>query len=126
MKPEVDEAVNELRRCFGEAGVVAHSMHDGGAVVTIASIDLGPGYSPQLTWMKFAISFQYPYADIYPLFVRPDLTRADGQPHGEGITPASFESEPALQLSRRSNHLNPEVDTATLKVTKVIEWLRTR
>ena len=76
--------------------------------------------------MKFAISFQYPYADIYPLFVRPDLTRADGQPHGEGITPASFESEPALQLSRRSNHLNPEVDTATLKVTKVIEWLRTR
>ena len=76
--------------------------------------------------MKFAIGFQYPYADIYPLFVRPDLVRTDDQPHGEGISLTSFEGEPALQLSRRSNHLNPEIDTAALKVTKVIEWLRTR
>ena len=108
------------------AEVVACGTDDGGAVVTINPIDLGPDYCPQRTWIKFAISFQYPYADIYPLFVRPDLGRTDGQPHGEGITLTSFEGEPALQLSRRSNHLNPEIDTAALKVTKVIEWLRTR
>ena len=124
MKPEVEQAVEDLRRCFGDAEVVAHPRQDGGAVVTIDPIDLGPGYSPRRTWMKFAISFQYPYADIYPLFVRPDLARADGQPHGKGITIASCEGEPAVQLSRRNNHLNPEVDTATLKVTKVLEWLR--
>ena len=126
MKSEVEQAVEELRRCFGDAEVVAHAKDDGGAVVTINPIDLGPRYSPQRTWMKFAISFQYPYSDIYPLFVRPDLVRSDGEPHGEGITATSFEGETALQLSRRNNHLNPKVDTAAIKVTKVIEWLRTR
>ena len=99
---------------------------DGGAIVEINPVDVGPVFSPQETWMKFAISFQYPHADIYPLFVRPDLVRTDGQQHGEGISLTSFEGEPALQLSRRSNHLNPEIDTAAIKVTKVIEWLRTR
>ena len=76
--------------------------------------------------MKFAISFLYPCADIYPLFVHPGLVRTDGQPHGEGISLASFHGEPALQVSRRSNRLNPEIDTAALKVIKVIKWLRTR
>ena len=47
--------------------------------VTIDSVDLGPLYIPQQTWIKFAITFQYPYADIYPLFARPDLVRA-GRP----------------------------------------------
>ena len=126
MKSEVEQAVAELRLRFSDAEVAAHGTDDGGATVTINPIDLGPGYSPQTTWMKFAISFQYPYADIYPLFVRPDLVRTDGQPHGEGISPAKFHGEPALQVSRRSNHLNPGIDTASLKVTKVIEWLRTR
>lgn len=126
MNPEVEQAVAELRRCFGDAVVVACPKDDGGAVVTIDPIDLGPGYAPQQTWIKFQISFQYPLADVYPLFVRPDLARADGQPHGEAITQAKFEGEPALQLSRSSSHLDVEVDTAVLKVTKVIQWLRER
>ena len=126
MKSEVEQAVEELRHRFGDAEVAACSRDDGGAIVTINPVDVGLGYSPQKTWMKFAIGFQYPQADIYPLFVRPDLVRTDGQLHGDGISLTSFEGEPALQLSRRSNHLNPEVDTAALKVTKVIEWLRTR
>ncbi len=99
---------------------------DGGAVVTIDSVDVGPGYVPQHTWIKFLIGFQYPQADIYPLFVHPELVRADGQPHGKGITLAEFGGEPALQLSRRSNHLDVDIDTAVLKVTKVIQWLRER
>ena len=124
MKPEVKQAVEQLRRCFGVAEVVANPEDDGGAVVTIDPIDLGPRYNPQRTWIKFAISFQYPFADIYPLFVRPDLARAHGQPHGQGITRTSFQGEPALQLSRRSNRLDPSIDTAALKVTKVIQWLQ--
>ena len=126
MKSEVEQAVEDLRLRFDDAEVLAYGTNDGGATVTINPIDLGPGYQPQTTWMKFAIGFQYPYADIYPLFVRPDLVRTDGQPHGEGISLASFHDEPALQVSRRSNHRNPEIDTASLKVTKVIQWLRTR
>ena len=123
MKPRVAQAVEELRVCFPDATVVAHSSGDGGALVTIDPIDPGPAYAQRTTWLKFAIAYQYPYADVYPLFVRPDLTRIDGQPHGDGIAMGSFDEESALQLSRRSKGLNPATDTAALKVTKVLKWL---
>ena len=126
MKPEIEQAVEELRRCFSAAEVAAHATDDGGAVVTIDPIYLGPRYNPQQTWIKFAIGFQYPHADIYPLFVSPDLARADGQPHGEAITEASFEGKQALQVSRSSNRLDPAIDTAALKVIKVIQWLQSQ
>lgn len=123
MTPEIEKAVEELRHCFNDSEVIARDAGDGGAVVTIDPVQLGPACTPQQTWMKFNISFQYPYADIYPLFISNGVKRADGNPHGKGITETSFDGEPALQLSRINNHLNPEIDTAALKVTKVIQWL---
>lgn len=125
MTPEVERAVEELRACFSDTGVDAVGTGDGGARVTIARVDPGPSYVQRETWVRFAISYQYPHADVYPLFVRPDLARADGQPHGDGIAQTEFHGEKALQLSRRSNRLNPATDTAALKVTKVLEWSRT-
>ena len=124
MKPEVEQAVGELRRCFSDAEVLARATDDGGAVVAIDPIDLGPVYTPQQTWIKFVITFQYPYADVYPLFVRRDVVRADGQPHGDGFAESSFAGEPALQLSRSSKRLDPAIHTAALKVMKVIQWLK--
>lgn len=126
MKSAVIQAIEELRCHFPESDVTARDTGDGGAVVTIDRVDVGDGYTPMETWVGFCISFQYPHADIYPLFVRADLTRVDGGSHGEGISLQTFEGQPALQLSRRSNRLNPQTDTAALKVIKVIEWLRTK
>ena len=126
MTPEVAAAVDELKAAFPGATVQARESGDGGASVTIEPVDPGTCYDQRETWLGFAIGFQYPYADVYPLFVRPDLTRSDGGPHGEGIALSSFDGQPALQLSRRSNKLNPAIDTAVVKVVKVLEWLRTR
>ncbi len=126
MTPEVKAAIQELESCFPEAEVVTTDTGDGGADVCISQIDLGSMYAQRETWLKFTISFQYPYADVYPLFVRPDLSRADGQEHGEGISLQEFKGEPAIQLSRRSNRLNPASDTAAVKVIKVLEWLRSQ
>lgn len=122
--PEVSRAVEELRACFPDAEVDATDTGDGGVMVTISPVELGSVYVQRDTWLGFAISFQYPYADVYPLFVRPDLTRVDGEGHGIGIGLASFNGERAMQLSRRNNRLNPTVDTAALKVMKVVKWLR--
>ena len=47
MKSEVEQAVEELRLRFGDAEVVACGTDDGGAIVTINPIDVGPGYSPK-------------------------------------------------------------------------------
>jgi len=122
--PEISRAVEELRACFPDAEIVASDTSDSGANVTIDPVELGPVYVQRDTWLRFAIGFQYPYSDIYPLFVRPDLARVDGNGHGTGITLGSFNGEPAMQLSRRNNRLNPAVDTAALKVVKVVKWLQ--
>lgn len=126
MTPDVSQAVDELKVAFAGSTVTALGIEDGGANVTVEPVDPGAQYAQRQTWIKFAISFQYPYADVYPLFVRPDLARVDGTALGEAISVSSFDGEPALQLSRRSNKLNPATDTAAIKVTKVLEWLRSK
>ena len=124
MKPEVAKAVSELRARFGGVTVTAEDDGDGGAVVSMYPLDPGPAYVQRETWIKFAVSYLYPDADVYPLFVRPDLERVDGNGHGEGIASGEFRGERALQLSRRSNRRDPAFDTAARKVAKVLEWLR--
>ena len=123
MNPEVERAVQELRQRFANATVDVEDDGDGGAFVKLHPIDPGPTYVQDETWVQFQIGSQYPYADVYPLFVRPDLERVDGGSHRDRVRLKSFRGEPALRLSRNSPRLNAATDTAALKVTKVIEWL---
>jgi hypothetical protein len=125
MTPEVSTAIDEIRAAFPDAAISVREEADG-AIVLIESVDPGEPYVQRVTWIGFRITFQYPYADVYPHFVRGDLTRTDGQPLGEGTSQATFEDRPAVQLSRKSNRLNPTTDTAVIKLHKVLAWLRTR
>ncbi len=86
-----------------------------------------------------ATTLVYP-TDTYPQFVRPDLTRKDGNPLGEAMTTghtfpaadvlrnkAEMPSRPAIQLSRLSNHRDPAgFETSLIKLFKVIKWMRSR
>ncbi|SEB61133.1 hypothetical protein [Rhodococcus koreensis] len=121
----IAEAIEELQQTFADATVTFESDGAGGAWVTIESIQLGAVYEQETSWIAFQITFPYPEADVYPLFVRPDLRRKDGDGHGEGFQSVTWgpRGEPGTQLSRRSNRLNPAVDTATTKVLKVLKWL---
>lgn len=126
MTEEVAAAIKEIGAAFPEAAVTVREDGDGGAFVTVDPLDPGSPYVQDATWMGFQITFQYPCADVYPHFVRHDLSREDGQPLGEATSHGSFDGRPAIQLSRRSNQLNPETDTAAFKLLKVLEWLRSR
>lgn len=128
MKADVEAAVEELRYTFPEATVSAIPDPDGGAFVTVEPVDPGVKYEQRETWIKFHVTFQYPYSDVYPHFVRPDLRRADGNPLGEGMQPGTSpgDNQPSIQVSRRSNKLDPSIDTASLKLLKVLDWIRTR
>lgn len=126
MTPEVAEAVDEIRSSFQESAVDVREDGEGGAVVFVEPVDPGPQYQQRSTWVGFRITFQYPYSDVYPHFVRGDLARVDGAPLGEGTSVTTFEGRPSVQLSRRSNRLNPEADTAVIKLHKVLAWLRSR
>ena len=126
MLEKIEAAVQEIREAFPECTVTAREDGDGGAQVMVESVPLGPPYVQATTWVAFAITRQYPYADVYPHFVRGDLTRADGAALGGGMGLTAYLGQPAVQISRRSNRLNPTTDTAAIKLAKVLHWLLAR
>lgn len=132
LKPAVEKAIKDLRKAFPEATVSLTEDGQGGAYVVIDPVSLDPQIFVQSeTWVGFPLSFQLPYADIYPIHVRPDLARRDGRElSGEALHPNyDFQGQPSLMLSRRSKirdpeHDKPHLDKPHLKVRKVLEWLR--
>jgi hypothetical protein len=131
IKPAVVAAIDEVRSSFPGRQIDIESDGQGGAFVRLHEVDLGPTYQPQKTWIGFQITFQYPFADVYPHFIRPDIRRADGKPFGEAIHPdKTFPrpsgSENAILISRASRHRDPATDTAVVKLAKVLDWIRSR
>jgi hypothetical protein len=126
LTPAVQQAIAEIRTALSDCALVVREDSEGGAWVIVDDVKLGPPYLHETTWIGFRVTFAYPYADVYPHFVRGDLARVDGQPLGEAMSASTFEGRPAIQVSRRSNHLDPVRDTALLKLGKVLDWLRRR
>ena len=122
--PGVTKAIEEIRRTFDRCAVEAEPDGSGGAVVAVRGIPMGCPYVQAEVWIGFLITFQYPSADVYPHFTNADLARSDGGGLGGGFGTAAFRGQPAIQISRRSNRLNPETDTAALKLLKVIHWMK--
>jgi len=123
LAPPVADAVGAVQDHFAGSPVEVTPDGAGGAFVIISSVDVGPRYSPSTTWLGFHISAAYPDADTYPHYVGGDLVRVDGQAHGPAIQEVSWQDRPALQISRRSNHRNPAVDSAALKAERIRRWL---
>jgi hypothetical protein len=128
MKLEVTKAIEEIRRRFPDSTVEVRETGDGGAHVRVDSVDLGPTYTEatRRTWIAFKIGHDYPFSDVYPHHVRRDLARADGGAHGQGFGQACAEgwATDSVQLSRRSNHRDATLETALLKLLKVLDWAR--
>ena len=124
MKVEVTAAVDELKRQFDGSSVTARDDGQGGAYVVMESVPLGSKYRPTVTWIGFQIPAQYPYADIYPLFIGGDVVRADGVAFAAPVTPGHhFEGRPALQISRRSAAAQSGSQKVAAKVLKVLDYL---
>jgi hypothetical protein len=124
MTPEVQTAVAEIAGAYPECRLEAAEDGQGGSFVTLSDVPLVDSpYTQDSTWIGFQITHTYPYADVYPHFVRHDLGRRDGKPLGEGTSLGTFLNRPAVQISRRSNRLDPGTDTALLKLCKVLRWL---
>jgi hypothetical protein len=130
VKPEVQQAVDEIKAQVTESSVSVREDGQGGAYLLVEPVDLGPTYTQETrrTWMGFHLPFQYPFADVYPHHVRRDLTRADARPLGEGMGHSRYEGfeRDSVQLSRRSNHREAALEKAVHKMLKVIEWARSR
>ncbi len=122
--PAVAKAIEEIRCTFDQCAVEAEPDGSGGAVVIVNGIPMGCPYVQPEVWIGFQITFQYPYADVYPHFTNAELAPANAGSLGGGFGTATFRGKPAIQISRRSSRLNPVTDTAALKLLKVIRWMK--
>ena len=124
MKVEVSTAIDELKRQFCRSVVTVRDDGQGGAYVVMEPFELGPKFHPPTTWVGFQIPAQYPYADIYPVFIGPDVKRADGIAFQPPVTPGhSFEGRGAIQVSRRSAAAQSCSQKAVAKILKVLDFL---
>ena len=127
MTPEVEKAVEEIKTLFKAHKVDVEPVADGGARVIVHDVQLSEKYNPQITWVGFIIGFQYPRADVYPHHIDHSVKRTDGNPLGEAFSgPVKWQDRDCIQISRKSNKLDPSVDTAATKLAKVIEWMKSR
>ncbi len=126
ISPSVAQAIKQIRCTFKGCSIEFEEDGSGGAFVVVTGIRLGPPYVQANVWIGFQITFQYPYADVYPHFTNADLSRLNGAELGDGFGAGSFRDQPAIQVSRRSNRINPQTDTAALKLLKVVKWMKSR
>jgi len=124
MKVEVSSAVEELKRQFSTSSFAVREDGQGGAYVVMEPVTLGPKYRPEATWVGFQIPAQYPYADIYPVFIGGEVVRADGVAFVAPVTPGHhFEGRSAIQISRRNSAAQNGLQKAPAKILKVLDFL---
>jgi hypothetical protein len=127
---EVKVALEELRATFPDSAVTYAESGNGGAWCRVEPVSLGDSFQQQDSWIIFEIPYLYPEADLYPFFVRPDLTRKDGGILGEGLAqPVGCwvaGEQQGTQVSRRTNILDSATNSAAGKLLKVLRWLGER
>lgn len=126
MTPDVEKAISEIKILFDKQ-VEIEPVSDGGARVIVRNIKLNKNYSPQETWIGFIIGFQYPRADVYPHYIDHTIKKTDSSALGQGFSsPMKWQERDCIQISRKSNKLDPSIDTAATKLAKVIEWINSQ
>lgn len=130
IKTSVAEAIEGLRDQYGDNNVTFSPDGQGGAWVEIEEVPLSENYLQHSSFIAFLLPFNLPNADVYPVFVRSDLKRADGRPLGEGFqqTEAAVAGENpprrVVQVSRRTRNGQFSTQTPALKIEKVLAWIR--
>ena len=124
MNQEVAEAIEQLKVAYAPSAMTVVDDGQGGAYVIVETVDFGERFVPSTTWMGGHLSYLYPYADIYPMFIDAGVRRADGKPFEVPVTPnASFQGRPAWQVSRINRQVQTAPQTAVMKFAKVREFL---
>jgi hypothetical protein len=125
VRVEVSEGIEELKRQFSAASFDVRDDGQGGARVVMEPIVLGPKYKPEATWVGFHIPAQYPYADIYPVFIGAEVSRADGIAFAAPVTPGHhFADRSAIQVSRRNSAAQSgSTQRAATKILKILDYL---
>lgn len=125
-------ALADIVSAYGKDNARAVPDGQGGVWIEIADVPLGPPYAQTSTFVICLLPFSLPAADVYPLFIRNDLSRTDGGGLGEGLSstsvswPGDPQPRPVVQVSRRTRGNAFTLQTPRQKIEKVLDWLRSR
>lgn len=131
VKEAVKVGLSDIVKAYGDNVRVVRDGQ-GGAWIEIAEVQLGNPYAQDSTFVLCLLPFNLPGADVYPLFLRNDLTRRDGNGLGEGFGttsvnwPGDAQPRPVVQVSRRTRGNVFVLQTPRQKIEKVLDWVRTR
>ena len=124
VRAEVGKAIEELKRAFPDSEITVSEDEQGGAHVIVESVTIGWRYEPERSWLGGHIPAQYPYADIYPVFMDAAVRRRDGKAFEAPITEGhSFCGRLAIQISRRNNRMQNSEQTVVAKFLKILNFL---
>jgi hypothetical protein len=119
----VQEVVEHLRQEFPDSTVTFTPDGGGGGAVVVEPVHI-PNCSPSFTWIGANLSPLVPFADIYPLFIGPDVKRLNGTPLPTPVSVSQFAGHPALQVSRATRTLVATPHAAALKFRKVLDFVK--
>ncbi|WP_431798313.1 hypothetical protein SGO26_29370 (plasmid) [Cupriavidus metallidurans] len=127
LKAEVVKAIQGAIQQFQPEEFHLEADGAGGARIRLGPVGLGDAYAQEATWVGAHIPPLLPYADVYPVFVRGDLRRADEKGLVVPMTQNhTFMGQPAVQVSLRSNRRDATRETANMKLLKVIHWVNSQ
>ena len=132
LKAGVRRALEELRATFSGLRVDVLPSACGGAFVRVEDVPLGAPFRQATTWIGFFLSSACPDDDVYPLYLRGDLSRSDQAAltsplHINQQWPAveGMDTRAAVMVSRRQNNQSCwSIETPSLKLRTVIRWLK--
>ncbi len=120
----VQQALESVRLSFAPSEWVVEDDGAGGVRVRFGPVQLAQTYVQRESWLAAHFVAQLPYADIYPIFLRGDLSRVDGNALIAPLTSGhQFMGLAAVQASRRSPRRDAAIETAAMKLLKVLDWV---
>jgi hypothetical protein len=120
----VQDAVNTIQKAFPDSKFAVTEDGAGGAFVIVETVDLGAKFTPAITWIGGHVPPQVPYADVYPLFIGGEVRFSNGTVFVPPINVGhNFQGRPATMISRKTNRLDPTLQTPACKFQKVLYWL---
>jgi hypothetical protein len=118
---DVGEAVEELQAYFGDR-LTAEPEADGGALITIARVELAASWGRRRAPLRFVIPYNYPAIPPYPYYLPREAEPPGAWP--PALQPIDWQGAPMIQVSLRNNNWDPARDNVLGCVLQVTDWLR--
>jgi hypothetical protein len=125
MNASVEKALDDLRKQFAGHLVTHQEDGAGGVYFFIEGVDIGSGFTPSVSWLGGRITAAFPFADIYPMYIDGGIKRTNGLAFAAPVVPiAAWQGRQVLQVSRVNRNAANEPQSASLKVLRVVDFLR--